>query len=80
MAGPRLHRSIPSVTVHRLGGGPIEGHFPVGRGTIHGITDGNQYVTLFEASARPDGFAINRETATERVAVTALHACGLDAF
>jgi hypothetical protein len=62
---------FPRVAMHRLAGGPIEGSFPVGRGIIHGITDGNQYVTLFEASAYPNGIAFKSESATERVSVTA---------
>jgi hypothetical protein len=42
-----------------------------GRLTLHGLTEGNQCVTMFEAMASPTGLAFNRRSSTQSVAVTA---------
>lgn len=62
---------FPRASLHCIGRGPGDGSPPRGRMTIHGLTDGNQSVTMFEAAAYPGGTAYNNQTATQRTSIAA---------
>jgi ApeA N-terminal domain 1 len=63
--------TFPRATLHCIGRGPGDGSPPRGRMTIHGLTDGNQSVTMFEAAAQLGGVAFNDRTTTQRASITA---------
>ena len=63
--------TFPSARLHCMGGRPGDGAPLVGRLTILGITEDNEYVTMLDASARPGGIAFSHQSATESAVVTA---------
>lgn len=68
----RVHiETFPRVRLHCMGAAPGDGIHPSGRLTLHGLTDENQCVTMFEAAASPAGVAFNNRTATQTISVTA---------
>lgn len=62
---------FPRAKLHCIGRAPGDGTEPAGRVTLHGLTENNQYITMFEAAAQPGGIAFNDQSATQRLRVTA---------
>jgi hypothetical protein len=62
---------FPKARLHCIGPAPGDGTQPSGRLTFHGLTDGNECVTMFEAAAYPAGFAANARSVTQSISVTA---------
>lgn len=63
--------TFPRARLHCMGVAPGDGTQPSGRLTFHGLTDSNEYVTMFEAAAYPAGFAANARSVTQSINVTA---------
>jgi hypothetical protein len=63
--------TFPRARLHWMGVRPGDGSQPLGRMTIHGITESNEYITMLEASGTLDGIAFNSQSATEGVVITA---------
>jgi hypothetical protein len=62
---------FPRAKLHCIGRAPGDGTEPTGRHTLHGLTEDNQCITMFEAAALPAAIAFNEQRATQRVVVTA---------
>jgi hypothetical protein len=63
--------TFPRARLHCIGAAPGDGIQPAGRLTLHGLTEGNQYVTMLEAAAHPGGLSFSDRSATQSVVVTA---------
>jgi len=50
---------------------PGDGTQPIGRQTIHGITEDNEYITMLEASGQLGGVSFSNRSTTESVVITA---------
>jgi len=63
---------FPGARLHCMGERPGDGIHPFGRMTFHGITEGNEYVTMLEAQGAIGGQALKPDRSwTESIAVTA---------
>jgi hypothetical protein len=62
---------FPCANLHCIGAAPGDGIRPTGRLTLHGLTEGNQCVTMLEATVGPGGYAFNSRSATQSIAATA---------
>lgn len=62
---------FPRARLHCMNGRPGDGAPPLGRLTVHGLTESNEYVTMLEASGQFGGASFNNQSATESIAITA---------
>ena len=62
---------FPRAHLHCLNGAPGDGKVPEGRGTLNGITEDNECVTMLEALASYGGVSMKQIARTIRVSVTA---------
>jgi hypothetical protein len=63
--------TFPCASLHCIGAAAGDGIGPAGGLTLHGLTEGNQCVTMLEAVAVPNGYAFSSRSATQSIAVTA---------
>jgi len=62
---------FPRASLHCLDYPPGDGKVPEGRGTLHGITEDNECVTMLEAMASHAGASMKHSATTRRVSITA---------
>ena len=62
---------FPNALLYRINEVPGDGVKPLGRGTLHGITDENECVTMLEALGRLNSLSIKGRGTTERIRITA---------
>lgn len=63
--------TFPRATLHCIGRSPGDGSPPRGRLTMHGLTEDNRSVTMFEAAAYPGGVSYNNRSTTQSTNITA---------
>jgi hypothetical protein len=62
---------FPRARLHCLNGAPGDGIVPEGRGTLHGITEDNECVTMLDALVSPGRISANKIATTVSLSVTA---------
>ena len=70
-AGRVFIDGFPRAHLHCLNEVPGDGKVPEGRGTLHGITEDNECVTMLEALASNSGVSMKHVATTRKVSVTA---------
>jgi hypothetical protein len=63
--------TFPKARLHCIGAAPGDGKQPLGRLTFHGLTEGGECVTMFEAAAPFAGLSLNAAGETHSINVTA---------
>jgi hypothetical protein len=65
---------FPRARLHCMNGRrPGDGAPPLGRLTLYGVTESNEYITMLEASGHFGGVSFNSQSATESIVITANH-------
>src|ERR1700730_11757676 len=63
--------TFPKAKLYCIDGRPGDGTQPLGRLTVHGVTESNEYITMLEASGRLGGLSFIHQSVAESTAITA---------
>jgi hypothetical protein len=70
-AGRLFIDTFPEAQLYCIDGRPGDGTPPLGRLTVHGVTESNECITMLEASGRFSGSSFKNRGAAESITITA---------